>query len=475
LLPDPALGTASAAFAGGGAGDRPGVNAVLANPGALRIEAGHQVELGMMGLSQGLNPYTLLGGRSGDATWALGFFHDGRVGPYRNGVVAGAAREVAPGLTLGGALWSQGGSAGFGVDADAGAQWRPHGRSFFGEWAVIGATIRNLAESGIGQEPEGYETRRSYALSLGARGESARLLFLPLSGPDMSYEFKADGIEPGGFSHAFSAGSGFTPSGALFLRAALRLPHSGTVEAALGGFLRLEVGSGEIMAGYVFGSGGFEAGLGAPTHSLSIRAALGARADRRPPWVSVSVDRPYLGGAAPAFDRVHFRLSAADRAAEGLGPMEELAGPGAKGWGESKAPGEGEAGGRGELRAWSLSICEAGPSGTGRRPVRTFEGKDLPPRVIRWDGRNDGGAPLPPGFYAFRMTAEDKVGNKAATAWQLIEVGGPGEMDKLDESGKGPGGPRSGGGAGAAETGETGASGAGEEGARPPIGEGEGR
>lgn len=465
LLADPALGTASAAFAGGGAGDDPGVNAVLANPGALRIEAGHQVELGMMGLSQGLNPYTLLGGRSGDATWALGFFHDGRTGPFRNGLVAGAAREVAPGLALGGALRSQGGRAGYGVDADAGAQWRPRGPALLGEWAVIGATVRDIAESGMGQEPEGYETRRRYALSLGARGGSARILFLPLAEPDAFYEFRAAGLRPEDFSHAFSAGAGFTPTGALFLRATLRLPHSGEAEAALGGFLRLDVGSGAITAGYAFSSGGPGAGTGEPTHSVSFRVALGARADRRPPWVSVAADRVYLRGEAPGSDRVHFRLNAADRTTAGLGPGEELAGPGAKGWGEAKAPGEGESGGRGEIKAWTLSICEAGPSGSGRRPVRTFEGRDLPPRLIRWEGRDDRGEPLAPGFYAFRLSAEDKAGNKAATAWQLIELG----------VGKGMAGGAGAAGAGVGEAGKGTASGADDNGVRPPALESEDR
>jgi hypothetical protein len=153
-----------------------------------------------------------------------------------------------------------------------------------------------------------------------------------------------------------------------------------------------------------------------------------------------------------------------------MGPGEELAAPGEKGWGETKAPGDGESGGRGELKVWTLSICEAGPSGMDRRPVRKFEGKDLPPRVIRWDGRNDRGKPLAPGFYAFRLSAEDKAGNKAATAWQLIELGaGAGMAGAAGATGDGVGEVGKGAATGA------GASKVGEDRARPPIVEGEDR
>jgi hypothetical protein len=75
------------------------------------------------------------------------------------------------------------------------------------------------------------------------------------------------------------------------------------------------------------------------------------------------------------------------------------------------------------LQAWNLVICAAGMSGTERRTVKNFAGRDLPPRLIRWDGRDDGGASLAPGFYAFRLSAEDKAGNRAETAWQLLELG----------------------------------------------------
>lgn len=429
LLPEPALGTGAAAFAGGGAGHPGGVNAVFVNPGALSIPAGTQVEVGMMGLSEGLSPYALSGARSGPYSYSLGYFHDGRIGPIRYGVVAGAARELVPGAAFGGAVRSQGGAQGFGVDADLGMLLRPRGWGLLPDWAVAGAAVRNLAESGVGREPEGYRTQRSYALSLGARRDAARFLFLPLAEPDAAYEVRAEGMRPAGVSHTFSAGAGFTPSGALGLRGSLRMPHEGAAVAAAGGFLQFRIGTGGLRCGYTFATGSSESGADAPTHAFSLNVALGTRADRQPPWLAVRADRVYLGSAAsgPGAPRVHFRLKAADRVTGGSHAEggDEFA-PGENGPGEAGAAGGADyapAGGRGELREWDLAIFATARDGRKERAVRTFRGKDLPPRLIRWDGRDDGGRTLPPGFYAFRLAAKDKAGNRAETPWQLVEVG----------------------------------------------------
>lgn len=426
VFADPALGTGAAAFAGGGAGHVSGINAVFGNPGALYIDAGHQVELGMMGLSEGLSPYGLAGARSGPWTWALGYFYDERTGPFRNGVTAGAAREVAPGTVMGGAVKSQGGAYGFGVDLDAGILMRPRGWAALGDWAVLGLSARNLLESGLGQEPEGYETLRSYSLSFGARRDAARFLFIPVREPDASYELGAAGLSLDGLSHTFSAGAAFTPAGTVTLRATLRMPHEGSAVIAFGGFVNLLVGAGGLRCGYTFATGAVEGAAGsAPTHSFSINMALGTRSDRQPPWVAVQADRTFLGAEAPGHDRVHFRLRAADRSAVGSGAEggDDFPPPGQDGFDEAKAPGEEAAGGRGELKEWTLTIVSTDGQGRKGEAVMTFQGKDLPPRLIRWDGRDGKGAALAPGYYAYRLSALDRAGNRSSTAWQLVELG----------------------------------------------------
>lgn len=401
------------------------MNAVFVNPGALTIASGTQIELGMMGLSEGLSPYSLFGGRSGHFSYAFGYFYDERIGPFRQGMVAGAAREVAPGAVFGASIKSQGGAEGFGVDADAGMLLRPRGLAAIGDWAVLGLAVRNLGESGIGHEPEGYRTLRSYAMSLGARREAATILFIPVTEPDASYELRAEGLDFGGFSHAFSVGAGFTPTGTLALRTTLRMPHEGSAQISAGGFLNFRLGAGGLRCGYTFSSGGFATVTKGPTHSFSLNMSVGTRADRQPPWVAVRADRVYLGSELPGHDCVHFRLRAADRILVGSGSPEgdDLPLPGAVGMEESKAPGEADAGGRGQLSEWNLVIFATGKDGGKQEAVKTFQGKDLPPRLIRWDGRDDMGAVLRPGYYAFRLAAKDKAGNRAETAWQLVEVG----------------------------------------------------
>jgi hypothetical protein len=251
---------------------------------------------------------------------------------------------------------------------------------------------------------------------------------MPIKHPDASYEFRADGLRPSGYSHIFSAGAGFTPSGALSLRTSLRLPHVGSAEVALGGDLDLALGAGGLRCGYAFSSAGVATGVAAPTHSLSVHFAFGTRLDRQPPWVSVKADRVFLDSSAPGRDRVHFRLLAADRNAtsDGSESGEEFVPLDAGPDGEARAPGslgEAEAGGRGELKAWTLAILATRRDGGKGLPVKVFAGKDLPPRLIRWDGRDEKGATVMPGFYAYRLEAEDKSGNRAETAWQLVEVG----------------------------------------------------
>ncbi len=434
VLPDPPLGTGSEAFLGGGTGHAGGVGALFVNPGALSIAAGREIELGAMELSGDISPYSLFGGRAGAWSFAAGSFHDRRAGPFRSGLAVGGAREVVPGLSLGAAVRSQGGMRGSGADADAGLLLLlPEGPS--GNRASFGLAARNLAESGLGQEPEGYRTLRSYAVSAGIGRGSARLPLLPIREPDFAYEFRAAGLRNAGLSHVLSAGAAFGSSGPLSLRASMRLPHEGAARLALGGAYRFLLGTGSLGCGYVFSAGGAGTPESGQSHALSFNLALGTRVDRQPPWVSVRADRVYLGADAPGHDRVHFRLRAADRSATrpwAGGGGGFVTGP--EGAEEAKAPGEADAGGRGELDGWTLAIFATDALGRKQRPVRTFEGKDLPPRLIRWDGRGAGGAALGPGYYAFRFSATDKAGNRSETAWQLVELGStePGTPPKAD-------------------------------------------
>lgn len=401
LLPEAPVGTGSAAFAGGGAGHSGGVNSVFDNPAGLSLGDEFQAEAGMMGLSAGLSPYFLFGSRGiGNSAYALGYFLDAREGnprdpaPTRQGLIAGASWEAFPHLILGASLRNVGmgagiGSRGFGIDGDAGALAYPGG-----PWRV-GLAVRNLMESGVGREPSGFRTQRGYALSLGAGVERLRLPGFVMHEPDAYYEVRTQGMPLSDPTQAFSLAAAFTPGGRLGLRGTLLLPSEGATGYALGTFLNLPIGRGGLMCAYVLQVGEYrETGESEISHAISFRFSLGARRDPARPNVEVRADPLLAIAADDESPDVYFSLYAQDRIDA-------------------------------RIKEWKLEIRIARGDGTQGEVVRTFQGRDLPPRAIRWNGENQAGERLPPGIYAFRLNASYGPEIMSATAWQLLEIATP--------------------------------------------------
>jgi hypothetical protein len=309
--------------------------------------------------------------------------------------------------------------------------------------------VRNLQESGVGQEPEGYRTHRSYALSLGTGLTGLRFAGLTLHEPDAYYELRAAGaLADPRLVHAFSMACGITPGGMLAFRGTATLGPSGDPGYAVGTFLDLPVGRTALLFAYTFHSGAAEeTGEAGPSHSFSFNFRLGKRRDPLPPVVEVKVDRVRLIAGSPMDSaQAHFRLSATDKA---YGPIGSKESKGSKGSKESQAAGaEAQAGknrhdgpgmwagrkasleenlsvGEGRILDWNLVVRALAPDGLAGPEVKSFQGKDLPPRVIRWDATDASGKPLAPGFYAFRLEASDLAKNRAETAWQMLEVEAP--------------------------------------------------
>lgn len=370
----------------------------------------------MMGMAAGFSPYLLFGSRAAEnASYAIGYFYDARSGdpedpaPPRQGMIAGVSWEALPWAVFGASAHSVGTGAGigldgFGIDEDVGAMFRPFEAMWFG------LSARNLQESGVGQDPGGYRTRRGYSLALGTGLAGIRLVGLSFHRPDAYYEVRSDGLPPvGRVSHAFSMASSFTPGGKLGIRGTLLLPHSGVPGFALGSFLNLPMGRGALVCGYTFHAGGFEeTGEGVASHSISINFRLDSKLDPLPPVVEVRVDKALVTESSRALgDWVHFRLSASDKT-----------------YVPGHLDGENQSMAEGGIREWTLVIHAVGDNGVAGVEVKAFHGKDLPPRVIRWEPVNAENGPLPAGYYAFRLDAVDLAGNKGMTAWQLLEIGG---------------------------------------------------
>jgi hypothetical protein len=412
------------------------VGSIFSNPAALSVHDAFQAEAGLMGLSAGLSPYVLFGAPAGDeASYALGYWYDARPGdpgsPYapRQGMVLGASWEGLPWASAGAVIKSTGtgegiGRDGFGIDADVGALLR----AWKAAW--LGLVLHDAMESGVGQEPEGFRTHRSYGVSLGTGLAGFRWLGISFHEPDADYELRAQGLPPyGRVSHAFSLASAFFPGGTLGFRGTMALPEGGSPGFAWGTFLNLPLGNGMIAVAYVFHAGGSpETGENQASHSLSVNFRMGGRLDPLPPTVEVSADKTDLAPDDSA--GLHFRLSAHDLTYAPGGDGTAEAGAGESRWaGRRPSLDANRSLAEGRIRAWNLTIRGIGEGGLAGPVVRRFQGKDLPPRLIRWQAEDDSGRKLPPGFYAYRLEAEDAAGNAAATAWQLVRLGSPAPAD----------------------------------------------
>lgn len=430
-LPELPLGTGAASFAGGGTAHASGLNSLFDNPAALSLGEGMRAETGLMGLASGLSPYFLFGSQgAGNSSYALGYFYDARPGEPkepvrpRQGLVAGASWEALPWASLGASVRSVGTGAGvgldgFGIDEDAGAILRP--------WRALwmGLAVRNLQESGVAG-PQGFRTRRSYALSAGTGLASLHVAGMTIHDPDGYYELRSSGPPfAGRMAEAFSLGARFTPGGKLGFRGTLLLPHGESPGFALGMFLKLPIGRSALDCAYTFQSGAAgETGEAGASHSISLGLRFGGRADPIPPVVEVHADKALVESAdADRPVEIFFSLSARDEAYASGRPAGDGEEPEAAQGSNGRliAADAGSRRTQGRVRDWNLVIRAVGPDGLAGPEVKRFQGKDLPPRMIRWDGRTDRGARIPPGFYSFRLEAVDAAGNRGGTGWQLLE------------------------------------------------------
>jgi hypothetical protein len=79
----------------------------------------------------------------------------------------------------------------------------------------------------------------------------------------------------------------------------------------------------------------------------------------------------------------------------------------------------------GQPATWDLQIMRTDSTGTLGAPVRRFQGKELPPRLIRWSGDDSDNQPLPAGLYAFRFSATDKAGHLTTAPLGVVELAVP--------------------------------------------------
>ena len=127
-------------------------------------------------------------------------------------------------------------------------------------------------------------------------------------------------------------------------------------------------------------------------HSLGVGFTLGVFNDVTPPQIFVKVDRSiiYLYNDTHPNKDIHFNLSAKDD--------------------------------KSNIKLWHLVICATNKDLTPKNVVKSFSGKNLPPKVLLWQGRGTDRERLPKGIYTYRLIVADMSKNISKTEWQLIEI-----------------------------------------------------
>ena len=146
--------TASQMHAGGGMALESGLSSLWDNPASLML-ADPTWEIGWMGFNQGISPYIGYGSPANErSNYALGYFHDTRLGPRYQALLASFTLTPTDFWTGGVTILNEVVSEDFGVDFSAGLVLRSpvHYR--------LGLEMQHIFQSGYGREPEGYASAR---------------------------------------------------------------------------------------------------------------------------------------------------------------------------------------------------------------------------------------------------------------------------------------------------------------------------
>ncbi len=128
------------------------------------------------------------------------------------------------------------------------------------------------------------------------------------------------------------------------------------------------------------------------SHAIGFGIILDAFLDQTPPVVSVRMDKSIilLNTQDPKTNALHFQLRAHDE--------------------------------KSNLKNWYLVLCSVEDDFKPKEAVKSFSGKGIPPKTVKWEGRGDDNERLPKGIYAYRFIVTDTSGNVNKTTWQLLEV-----------------------------------------------------
>ncbi len=383
------LGPARIGFSGGGSAALTGVQALFANPAALQPLARHQAEVSLLDFASFPSLYAGYAARTAlESGYALSAFRDGREsgagGEARQGLLAGLAYGPPDLFSLGVVFVSQSVGKNVGIDFHTGVMLKP-----LPGWQV-NAVWRNVLESGIGHPPHDYPAKRAVQIGTGYAIDPGRW-----KGREsgnfrgfLMYDLNMDPLPQSRFAHIWALQTEFFPDRSLGLGVSWRIPPE----------------ENDSLPRY-----GASLSMAFPLerHLLVCRYGLSFQENNNRPSQSLALTFDFFRESEPVVSGLAVRLNH---------PLRVL--------GEAEKPlyfhlvVEGYR----EVRDWTLVLAASDEKGRPQETVHSFSGRELPPRSIRWDGKDDQNRDLPVGFYVYRLEASDERGRKSYTRWQMLEV-----------------------------------------------------
>ncbi|MBF0432332.1 MAG: hypothetical protein HQK83_13690 [Fibrobacteria bacterium] len=379
--------TQKLAFSGGGHAELSGMRAFLTNPACMQISEGHEIQLGLTDIMYHVSPVLLYGQRVSDiVSYGLGYnsYRDQDNESVYHNVKGGFSFGIGPYLTVGTVFFSQyveqSEKNGFGTDVNVGAIYK------FGNYFWTGLSANNIFESEIGEANDGFSSLREFAFGLN---------MFPVGYVSLYYDYLLEGLEFPNADHVFSLKGKVGKAGKLGIIGSYKIETQGEEESThsigIGG--QFDTWIQQNLYGISYSITGLPFGFYNTDiiQEISLDARFGLFRDDKAPRISVSDDVGLIKpSASPDSQVVFFKLYVEDE----------------------KSP----------IASWHLAICNTNQKSKAEAIIKSFAGKGMPPKVIKWNGRDSGRELLTPGIYTYRLIVTDKAGNESHTRWQMIEV-----------------------------------------------------
>lgn len=349
------------------------------NPAGLISPTGMSSAVGFNNLTSGFYPYAVfLHAPQEKITYALGFSWDAADTLSHRQITGGFSTELFPHILLGSTVVTQAVDGEVGLDLHVGFLWQTF------SWLHTAGAVEYVTESPVGDIDNDM---------MGSRVWHGAVQIKPVPYISANYDYNLPANTTISASHGLGLELALSRNQLVSIYPSIRVPQDSMEKAILGiGMMMKGKWDGRSL-GFRYGltgiaMGDFEQDV---VHSLSFFGSLGYQVDKKKPYVWVMTRTGMMQHTAqlsqPFLD---FELEARD----------DVSG----------------------IASWRLVICGTSTNTEPTEIIRTYTGRGLPPRTIRFDGRSSSGDLLPPGVYTYRLIATDKASNEADTRWQLVEI-----------------------------------------------------